>query len=201
MLIHFFKPFLLTCLFVLPVWILVRIVIGTVEFKKSGSQLNARRELLLLLFIIYLTSVLSLTLTPATLTHFNNPNQLRFNYVPFINIYIDLGYMFNVPNQEVIEIVLENLLGNILLFMPMGIFVPLLFPKYAFIKRVLTICVLLSFSIELIQYLMNSFGTNRTADIDDVILNTFGGYVGFIIYRKFLKNLPAKIGRQKNTKN
>ncbi|CAN5513817.1 hypothetical protein BH11BAC3_BH11BAC3_39450 [soil metagenome] len=201
MIVHFFKPFLVICLFVLPVWIIVRIAISIIGYKNSGKLLNTKKELLLLLFVTYLTSVLCLTLTPASLTHFNNPNQLRFNYIPFVKLYKDICYMFKISYYEATEIVLENLLGNILLFMPMSIFIPLLFPKYESLKSVVTICVLLSFSIELIQYLMLNYGTNRTADIDDIILNTFGGYLGFIIYRKFFKNLTAKIGLHKNIEN
>ncbi|MEO6229484.1 MAG: VanZ family protein [Ferruginibacter sp.] len=201
MIVHFFKPLLLICLFVLPLWIIVRTVIAAINNKNTGSLVNAKKELLLVFFIIYITSVLSLTLAPASLTHFNNPHQLRLNYIPFVNIYNDLCYMFKISYYEVTEIVLENLLGNILLFIPMGFFIPLLFPTYGSIKKILIICVLFSFLIELTQFLMYWYGTNRTADIDDIILNTLGGFLGFVIYRKFFKNLQAKFELYKNIKN
>lgn len=68
-----------------------------------------------------------------------------------------------------------NLVGNVILFIPFGTVVALLTRTGAFL-RVLTGTVLgfaLSVSIETVQYLLG-----RVADVDDVILNTAGAFLG-----------------------
>ena len=75
-----------------------------------------------------------------------------------------------------------NIWGNVLMFIPLGIYI-LVHGK----KLSLTKCVLLiigsSVFIEIIQYI---FARGAT-DIDDVILNTLGGVIGIGIYKIFAK--------------
>ena len=75
----------------------------------------------------------------------------------------------------------KQVLGNFVMLLPLGIYLPLLYTRlrkaYSFFA-VLLICFLVSVCIELLQ-LATSY---RSTDIDDVILNTLGGSVGFIIY-------------------
>jgi glycopeptide antibiotics resistance protein len=59
----------------------------------------------------------------------------------------------------------------------------------------LLICFLVSVSIELLQ-LATSY---RSTDIDDVILNTLGGGVGFIIYLLIKTIISKKSVEQTNT--
>jgi len=73
-------------------------------------------------------------------------------------------------------------IGNAIMLLPLGIFIPLLnkrlrtFPSF-FI--VLLISFLVSVGIEVLQLATNY----RSTDIDDVILNTAGACVGFMIYQ------------------
>ncbi len=74
----------------------------------------------------------------------------------------------------------KNLAGNILLFMPLGLLYPLCRKRKvnfleAFIVIVGTTC-----AIELMQFL---FLASRRGDIDDIILNSIGGIIGYLIYR------------------
>ena len=76
----------------------------------------------------------------------------------------------------------KQVLGNFVMLFPLGIYLPLLYTRlrktYSFFA-VLLISFLVSVGIELLQ-LATSY---RSADIDDVILNTLGGGTGFIIYQ------------------
>ncbi|SEJ63346.1 VanZ family protein [Demequina mangrovi] len=68
-----------------------------------------------------------------------------------------------------------NLVGNIVLFLPFGTVVALLTQR-GFVLRVLTATFLgaaLSTAIESTQYLLG-----RVADVDDIILNTAGAFLG-----------------------
>jgi glycopeptide antibiotics resistance protein len=72
-----------------------------------------------------------------------------------------------------------QVIGNLVMLLPLGIYIPLLFPKLSGFFRVFIICLLVSVSIELMQLITNV----RSTDIDDVILNTSGAVVGYIIYK------------------
>ncbi|MFD1418710.1 VanZ family protein [Companilactobacillus keshanensis] len=70
-----------------------------------------------------------------------------------------------------------NLYGNIFWFIPMGFFLPALNIKKGFFKVILT-GMLISVSIEAMQFVLNTGVT----DIDDVIFNTVGTVVGYLLY-------------------
>ncbi|PFH87095.1 VanZ family protein [Bacillus sp. AFS088145] len=64
-----------------------------------------------------------------------------------------------------------NIFGNIILFVPFGFILTSIKRS----KKVILIGLFLSVSIEVLQFMM-SF---RTSDIDDVILNTLGTFIGY----------------------
>ncbi|MGG4441857.1 VanZ family protein [Brevibacillus fortis] len=72
-----------------------------------------------------------------------------------------------------------NFVGNVIAFMPLGFLLPLLFPKKAgSLFRVITLSLMLSLGVELTQLVMNV----GTFDVDDLLLNTAGGMIGYIVY-------------------
>ena len=73
-----------------------------------------------------------------------------------------------------------NVYGNILMFVPLGIYAALLFKQDTF-RKTLAIVIGASLFIEIVQFI---FARGAT-DIDDVILNTAGGVIGIIIYLLF----------------
>jgi glycopeptide antibiotics resistance protein len=72
-----------------------------------------------------------------------------------------------------------QVIGNLVMLLPLGIYIPLLFPRLSGFFRVFIICLLVSVAIELMQLITSV----RSTDIDDVILNTSGAVVGYIIYK------------------
>lgn len=77
---------------------------------------------------------------------------------------------------------LMNYLGNIAMFFPLGIFLPIFFKKLNFGKVVLS-GLLISVIIEVSQYFLSS----GYADTDDVIMNTLGAALGAITFFYILK--------------
>lgn len=76
-------------------------------------------------------------------------------------------------------LILKNVFGNILLFIPFGFFLPFFFP---FLRRgaiLLLLGALVSFLIEVLQY---SYA-RRIFDIDDILLNSLGTLCGFLFFR------------------
>jgi glycopeptide antibiotics resistance protein len=71
-----------------------------------------------------------------------------------------------------------EVIGNFIMLLPLGIYLPLLYKKIKSFLSVTLVAMMVSVSIELMQLATNV----RVADIDDVILNTAGASLGFIIY-------------------
>ena len=71
---------------------------------------------------------------------------------------------------------------NIIMFMPLGFLLPLIWKNMRKIKPVIFTSLAFSFSIEFCQ-LFN----RRNTDIDDLLMNVIGAIIGFIIYKVFVK--------------
>ncbi|MDP4109401.1 MAG: VanZ family protein [Bacillota bacterium] len=131
----------------------------------------------------YLSVVFSVTLSPGSAVsppHFGS----RFNLVPFKA----LAAAFTQP---------WNLWGNIILFVPFGILLVMLFNICQKLPRALLAGAGISLLIELLQL----FGP-RSTDIDDVLLNTLGtlfGYLAGKLILFFAPPLRKKIGVYKKT--
>jgi glycopeptide antibiotics resistance protein len=93
------------------------------------------------------------------------------NFIPFNNIYNYLMHMelFNI------DIIVNNLMGSILLFIPLGFLLPVLNKKFNRFNKTIKISLALSLTIEILQYLFRV----GQFDIDDIILNTIGSILGF----------------------
>ncbi len=77
--------------------------------------------------------------------------------------------------------VFSNLFGNILLFVPLGIYGMTLMREKSG-KKATFIVFLTSLAVEIVQYTFKK----GVGDIDDIILNVLGGFIGVILYQKCL---------------
>lgn len=99
------------------------------------------------------------------------------NFVPFktISTYIKAIYRESMN----IDIPIKNLVGNFIMFLPMGIYMPYYIKKINKVSVFLTVMIILLFVIEVIQLV-----TKRGSfDIDDFILNMLGSLIGFGIWK------------------
>ena len=74
---------------------------------------------------------------------------------------------------------LWNVVGNVCVFMPFGVLLPMLFKKCQKLISVLILSFELSLVIEIVQ-LVTRVGS---FDVDDLLLNTLGGILGYIVYK------------------
>ncbi|MCD7754740.1 MAG: VanZ family protein [Firmicutes bacterium] len=72
-----------------------------------------------------------------------------------------------------------NLAGNVVLFLPMGIFLPALFPAQRKLRRCLQTALGILLAVELVQL----FSLLGTCDVDDVLLNAAGVAMGWGLWR------------------
>ena len=134
--------------------------------------------LLWLLFILYMWLLFYLVLFSA---EFGREASVRnYNLVPFSTIsrYVNYRQVFGERNY------ITNIYGNILAFAPFGYFL-FRFQKKKHILSGLVLPFLLSGIIEISQYVLRV----GSFDVDDMILNTLGGFIVYLIlfiYRKFI---------------
>lgn len=163
------------------------------ELRLVSSNL---RESALALFFIFCAGLAALTLFPANFwgyvfdwlfrrTYWNwawGGLRLTDFYPSWEETMAQTSYLSNmlIPFQEICRALRSKsywlifmLLGNIIMFMPVGFFPALLWRRWRWWKSLLVgFC--FSVAIEFIQFFIG-----RSTDIDDVILNTTGALAGF----------------------
>lgn len=126
-----------------------------------------------ILFIIYLVMMVyflffceRLGRTPSDTYHYNlKPFTEIKRYISYID---EIGY-FGVG---------LNLFGNVVCFMPLGFVLPILSHRKWGIFRITLVSFLASFLVEATQ-LVTKLGS---CDVDDIIMNTLGGLLGYILF-------------------
>lgn len=73
---------------------------------------------------------------------------------------------------------LANLLGNVMLFVPLGVFLPLLFASLRKFWRFGLLTVAIILALELTQAVAGL----GTCDVDDLILNLIGTWLGYLLW-------------------
>lgn len=121
-----------------------------------------------LLLVLWLAGGLLLTLSPV----YPAPGQVvEPNFIPFRTIAI---YLANLDSG----FWLRNLVGNLLLLLPIGLVGPIVVPWLDRWLRVLLAAVAISLAIEVGQLWV----PDRSADVDDLLLNVVGAMLGYVIF-------------------
>ena len=150
----------------IPAFITIRIF--CLLYKKRDVEIIGWHTLWLFVFAIYIFGVFHFT-GAGTIYNIKQYgmefNTGRLNLIPFSDTNIDyIGYGLNV-----------------VLFVPLGFLLPLLCSNFSQIKYVCSAGIILSLLVEISQLL-----NIRSTDIDDLILNTVGAMLGFIMFRLYL---------------
>lgn len=129
-----------------------------------------------ILLIIYGCVVLYFVLFSDRLGRVEGYSTYRYNLVPFQEIRRFIVYRDYVST----EAFFLNLIGNLLVFFPVGMLVPLWrATKKTGCIRIILYTFLFTLSIETLQ-LVTRVGV---FDVDDLMMNTFGGLAGWICFR------------------
>ncbi len=162
----------------LPLWIATRSAVSVYR-RRRGQPLSLSRELLLACLVLYLVLVAAVTVVPLPMSRSRVPRSDDVNLVPILPLLncFHLLQPSGVPESR--RFCLQNLLGNIALFFPLGVLLPLVFGRVNSLLRVLLIAAAASSAIELTQYVSRQFGSYRYVDINDVILNVSGACLGY----------------------
>lgn len=165
---------------VLPV---AALYVGQNILGKNGRKNNSRQYFITLCILtLYVFAVFHFTGTGTVYDIFRNTTKQwytgKLNLLPFAN-----------------GISMRPSLLNILLFVPLGFLLPLLWPNTGKLWRVFLFGFCLSLLIELSQYY-----SYRTTDVEDLIMNTVGTVVGYLMYKLFARVTKWKSKRQEYPK-
>ncbi|GAA0696431.1 hypothetical protein GCM10008904_00410 [Paraclostridium ghonii] len=143
------------------------------------------KQILNIIFLIYLLILIKIILFKTNsfidLLKGNTSAGYRgANLMPFKTIFT----FFDTTKHFSFLRAISNTLGNIAIFLPLGYLLPILTKKINNIYKVFLVSILVSIAFESLQYIFYL----GSLDIDDVILNTLGGVIGYIIYY-FIKKL------------
>ena len=127
---------------------------------KGNKKFVLHKEVLSLVFILYILCL-------YYILTYNNANTGGINFVPFKEMF---RYSFGSYKF------MKNIVGNILLFVPFGFFASYYLNTTKWSTPVF-VTLIVTFGAEVMQYYIG-----RTFDIDDIILNVFGGFLGYLLY-------------------
>ncbi|KAF5992764.1 VanZ family protein [Streptomyces sp. RLB3-17] len=101
-------------------------------------------------------------------------------------------------DQPALRDAVKQIGGNVVLGVPFGVLVPVLIPKARGILRVLLLTAVVMLLVELVQ---GTLITGRAFDIDDVILNTSGALVGYLLLGRRMGRAVHPKRRRKGLRN
>lgn len=168
----FLFPIFVASAIVVPCWLLFRLY----RHRVGRRPLSLPREALLLVVVVYLAGLAAVTLSPNRSSRLVAVGRGGIELRPRIASLICSGP--NVPSGSTAHaFCVHNARGNVMLFFPLGVLIPLVWRNLR-VWQAVVIAVALSVCIELAQYLSSAWGSYRAADVNDVILNVAGASLG-----------------------
>jgi glycopeptide antibiotics resistance protein len=133
--------------------------------RKTGYLILFALYLILLFYLLFFSEKLGRTVVTE---------QYRYN----LTLFREIRRYYNLRNSEP-KMFLLNIFGNVAAFVPFGYLVPKLKQRSTSFFFTALFSFELSLCVELLQ-LVFKLGC---FDVDDLLLNTLGGMLGYLIYR------------------
>ena len=139
----------------------------------SARKRTQYRILGKILFVLYIIFVFYFLLISEIYGRTGEMKDYHYNLV----LFQEIKRFWNYRKQLGIFATATNLLGNVLIFLPFGFFMAMA-SKYRSFMSTLIYSLALSLTIEISQLFMKV----GCFDVDDLLLNTIGGILGFITF-------------------
>lgn len=165
---------------VLAASVCLPLIFGTLLFAYSFDEIDCRQKAvrwsLTGTFVFYLTALVGVLFVSRidflhfseSATYYREHFDLITNFHPFETVILYLRAL--KYNYIGTEIPISNLIGNMLLFMPMAIFLPCLFRPMRKFWVFAVVMIVLLVAVEALQLLLSC----GSCDVDDVLLNLVG---------------------------
>lgn len=155
-----------------------------------------RKTVLRVMFVLYCVMMLQLLFFRPPSSHsipYWQTIREKSNLIPFATIREQIHFIMHGTNRSMVHYAYVNLFGNIIAFIPCGIFLPLLGNKTKKLRWTLVVSFALFLAVEIFQL----FTLTGRADIDDVLLNLLGCLFGYFLWRTGSAFHKRKAGQKK----
>ncbi len=153
--------------------------------NKSSAKEKVLRYCIYGLFALYIVLLLRITLfKQASLYNLFaaiGASERTVSIIPFKSIFEMMSSNVSVTRM------LENVIGNLVIFIPLGLMLPLILKRES--RNVIVGGIFFSASIEIIQLI---FGLGST-DIDDLLFNTLGTIIGYLLFIAMKKKSKSNL--------
>ena len=139
----------------------------------SARKRRGYRVLGKILFVLYIIFVFYFLLISEVYGRVGEMQEYHYNLI----LFKEIKRFWNYREQLGIFATATNLLGNVLIFLPLGFFMPMGSRERSFLNTTFY-CLALSLVIEMSQLFMKV----GCFDVDDLLLNTVGGMIGYIVF-------------------
>lgn len=127
------------------------------------------------LFVLYFIVLFYFLFFSEEMGRTYTEREYHYNLVPFKEIHRFIEYRKILGMRSV----MLNIVGNVVAFMPFGTFLPVFVAK----GKKFWFTALYSFELSLFVETLQLISKVGSFDVDDLILNTLGGILGYILYR------------------
>ena len=124
-------------------------------------------------FVLYIIFVFYFLLISEIYGRTGEMQEYHYNLI----LFKEIKRFWNYRNQLGIFATATNLLGNVLIFLPFGFFMAMASKYRSFLSTVIY-----SFALSLTIELSQLFMKVGCFDVDDLLLNTIGGMIGFLAF-------------------
>ena len=159
----------------------------------KARKINWFFEVTRLCFLIYLLTLIDVTLFPILMFVGSKPSIFPMSYEErFFPVYVNLNPFYFRFDHASFRTIFRNIFGNAFLMFPYTILLAFNFKKMRKWYTAIGTALLTSISIELLQLVwqITMLDFARTTDITDVILNAAGAAIGFLLYHFLLRKVP-----------
>lgn len=196
---YYLYPLKAAALFFFVLIQFIAIPILAYQYKKEGA-LTFTKGLVIYSFIFYLITAFFMTLLPLPSHEFvDSLTSARMQLIPFMfvkdiiheapfRLFDPVSYLKTLTDPVVLQV-----LFNVVLTIPFGVYLRYYFKKD--LKTVIGLTFLMSLFYEITQITgLYGFYSRpfRLFDVDDLMLNTFGGFVGYQITPFILTFFPSR---------
>ena len=142
--------------------------------KKNAKSMKSALWGGRVLFLIYLAGLCYFLFFAENYGRIFGQENYRYNLIPFKEI-----ERFWIYRKELGIHSFFNLAGNILGFMPAGFFIPMLWEE----RKGFWFTVCVTFEMSLLLEILQLIFRVGSFDVDDLILNTLGGILGYLLLK------------------
>lgn len=139
----------------------------------SGKNARIVRTCGRVLFVLYIVFLVYFLFLAEWYGRTGTVEEYRYN----LELFKEIRRFITYREQLGMFAVFANLFGNILIFVPYGFFISMAALRRGFFKTLFC-----SFGLSLCVEIVQLFTRVGSFDVDDILLNTIGGVLGYILF-------------------